>query len=484
MSTHLKSYSPGSPSLLWYDFETWGANPQKDMPCQFAAIRTDFEFNPIAEPLNFYCQIASDCLPHPEAVLVTGITPQQSLRDGLIEAEFVKNIHAEFSQPNTCVLGYNNLRFDDEVTRYAFYRNFYDPYAREWQNGSSRWDIIDMARACYALRPEGINWPEKDDGSPSFKLESLSNANNLMHEAAHDALSDVYATIGLAKLIKQQQPRLYNYLFELRNKNKVATQLDYHNATPLVHVSSKLPANQGCTTWIVPLSPHPKNKNAVICLNLQLDPTPLFELDIEQLRSKLYQPTSELAEGEQRLPIKLLHLNKCPVIAPAKTLTSENAERLTIDRQQCLQNLQKIKAFKGLTQKLVSIFESDEDFRENDPDHALYDGFVPDDDKRKMSQIHQSSPEQLGTLDWQFKDPRLNKLLFRYRARNYPSSLTDGEIQRWQTHRKQRFLEPDSVAGINLDNYLQKLEVLSQTYQYSKDKMPLLRALYQYAENL
>lgn len=476
--------SQQQPSLFWYDFETWGANPQKDMPCQFAGIRTDLDFNPIGEPVNLYCQIASDCLPHPEAVLVTGITPQQSLRDGIIEAEFIAKIHREFSQPNTCVVGYNNLRFDDEVTRYALYRNFYDPYAREWQNGNSRWDIIDMLRACYALRPDGINWPEKDDGSPSFKLEVLTQANDVNHTSAHDALSDVYATIAMAKLVKLKQPKLYNYLFALRNKRKVAEQLDSFNLTPFVHVSSKLPAAQGCTTWMVPIVAHPINSNAIICLNLQLDPAPLFEFDAATLREKLYQPNSELAQNEQRLPIKLIHLNKCPVVAPAKTLSSENAERLGIDRQRCLENLNKIKAYTGLQQKLSDVYDTPQQHAPADVDHALYAGFFNDADKARMLQIRQSTPEQLSALHTQFDDPRLPTLLFRYRARNFPNSLTDDEIKRWQQHRQERLLQPDSPASIKLEEYMQRLEQLTQMHGDNPQKRALLKALYHYAQNL
>jgi exodeoxyribonuclease-1 len=63
-------------------------------------------------------------------------------------------------------VGYNSLRFDDEVTRNTLYRNLYSPYDREWQNGNSRWDIIDMVRACHDLRPEGIVWPRRARNSP------------------------------------------------------------------------------------------------------------------------------------------------------------------------------------------------------------------------------------------------------------------------------------------------------------------------------
>ena len=422
-----------STSIYWHDYETWGANPQKDFPCQFAGIRTDLDFNIIGEPLMVYSQIANDCLPVPQACLVTGITPQLTLQKGLLERDFIAKILSEFSVANTCVAGFNNIRFDDEITRFTLYRNFYDPYAREWQNGNSRWDIIDLARACYALRPEGINWPMKQDGTPSFKLQDLTAANDIQHQDAHDAMSDVYATIEVAKLIKQRQPKLFNYLFSLRDKKKVMELIDVNQFTPLVHVSSKIPATNGCCTWIVPVAFHPSNKNAVIVLNLALDPTPLFTLSAEEIKDKLYTPSAMLGENEQRLPIKLVHINKCPVLAPAKTLTTENAERLGIDRQMCLDNLQKIKANPDFIEKLQQVYSQSESPTQDDPEQALYSGgFFSAADKSLMQQIVSANVTDLTDLTLPFEDERLHTLLFRYRARNAPQSLNESEIERWQ----------------------------------------------------
>ena len=315
-------------TIYWHDYETWGASPQKDKPSQFAGIRTDLDLNIIGEPLIEYCKPQADYLPHPEACLITGITPQVAMKKGLVEAEFIAKIHAEFSVPNTCVAGYNSIRFDDEVSRYSFYRNFYDPYEREYKNNNSRWDIIDLVRACYALRPEGIEWPLKEDGSPSFKLEHLTVANGIEHAAAHDALSDVTATIALAKLIKEKQPKLYNFFFGLRGKKALAELVDVFNMTPLVHTTSRIPATQGCTSWVAPMSFHPVNKNAVICFDLTQNPQVLIDLNVDELRKRLYTKRVDLAEDDLPVGLKLVHLNKCPILAPAKTLLPENAARL------------------------------------------------------------------------------------------------------------------------------------------------------------
>jgi exodeoxyribonuclease-1 len=473
------------PTIYWHDYETWGANPQKDLPCQFAGVRTDLDLNIIGEPLMIYARIASDCLPNPQACMVTGITPQITLREGLLERDFIAKIYEQFSQANTCVSGYNNIRFDDEVTRYALYRNFYDPYAREWQNGNSRWDIIDLARACYALRPEGINWPVDGDGRPSFRLQALTEANGIAHQDAHDAMSDVYATIALAKLIKQAQPKLYDFVFNLRSKHKVAELINYDKLLPLMHISAKLPAQQGCCSWVVPIAPHPENKNALIVLNLALDPGPLLDLNIEQLKEKLYTTNAQLAKDEQRLPIKLVHLNKCPILAPAKTLTAENAQRLGIDRQQCLIHLQHIKDNPLIKEKLLAIYQSAEDRATLDPDYALYSGgFVSKGDKALMQQVVTADKDSLTELHLPFEDERLITLLFRYRARNFPEYLTEDERHKWQRFREFKLADPSSEASIKMPEYLLQIEQLSIENARNPQKLGVLSYLYKYAKAL
>ncbi len=474
-----------APTFLWYDLETFGANPQKDLPCQFAAIRTDSDLNPIGKPINIMSAIANDYLPHPEACLITGITPQQSIRDGKNEADFAAVIHREMATPNTCSVGFNSIRFDDEVTRHMFYRNFYDPYAREWKNGNSRWDIIDLARACYALRPEGIEWPLREDGSPSFKLEHLTQANGLSHDNAHDALSDVYATIGLAKLIKDKQPKLFNYAFSLRNKQEVLSQIDLSQPSVLLHVSSKIPASQGCCTWIMPIAKHPTNPNAVIAVDLSKSVDSLVNDDADTIRQKLYAKSDELEQGIERPGLKLIHINKSPFITTAKAMTAENAARLGLDRQACLDNYQTLSKLPHLASLLQEVYDQAFEEKQVDIDHALYSGgFLSNQDRSWCNQVLETSPDGLAALSDNTQHIGLRSLLFRYRARNFPETLDDSEMTRWQHHRRSRLTDSDSPASITMEAYLLTLEQLAHEYSDDPNKQAILRALYQYAENL
>ncbi|HSG63145.1 MAG TPA: exodeoxyribonuclease I [Pseudomonadales bacterium] len=435
MTTHTTFY--------WHDYETWGATPSRDRPSQFAGVRTDVDFNIIGKPLCIYCRPCPDVLPQPDACLITGITPQKALAEGYSEAEFIAQIHREMSQPGTCSVGFNSLRFDDEVTRFTLWRNFYDPYEREWKNGNSRWDIIDMVRLTYALRPDGIVWPRRADDPtlPSFRLEELSKANGIAHEAAHDAMSDVYATIGLAKLIKQKQPKLFDYVFQMRDKHKVLELLNWREQKPVLYVSSMVPASQGCLTLLMPIAQHPSQKNVILCIDLLQSPVDLLARGAAELRELLYTRREDLPEGQERLPIVQIKANQCPVIATTQLLDEASQGRLGIDMVAARRHWKLLHDAIGLDQKLRDIFAVTRDFDCQDPEQALYGEFVPAHDKPTMQQVRRASGQDLAETTYTFHDKRLQEMLFRYRARNFPESLSEQDRLQWADFCFQRLSE-------------------------------------------
>lgn len=476
-------------TLYWHDYETWGEVPAVDKPSQFAGIRTDEELNILGEPLMIYCKPALDLLPKPEACLITGLSPQVAEERGLPECEFIAAIHAELSRPGTCGVGYNSIRFDDEVTRYTLYRNFYDPYEREWRNGNSRWDIIDMVRMTRALRPEGIEWPNYEDGRPCFKLEMLSKANNLKHEAAHDALSDVYATIAVARLIKTKQPKLYDYAYRLRDKRFVTSLVDIDSHKPLLHISSRFPAENGNAALVLPLMMHPTNKNSVIAFNLGTDPQALLTLPVDELRMRLFTRTEDLPEGVERLALKEIHLNKTPMVLPPSMLDDSTAQRLAIDKPTCERHWQtlchlSIHEQQALQQKLYQLYSSQEFAEKTDPEQMLYSGFFDEQDKRLMAQVRQATPELLSNEPFAFRDPRLKEMLFRYRARNFPTSLSLEERQRWLAFCRWRLTAKEAQAGLTLDEFYQRVQLLAVDANTTEAQHDLLKQLATYADKL
>jgi exodeoxyribonuclease I len=475
-------------TFFWHDYETFGVVPRRDRPSQFAGIRTDADLNEIGEPVMEYCRPTPDYLPEPESCLLTGILPQTCLEKGLPEHSFADLIERELARDNTVGLGYNTIRFDDEVTRHLFWRNLMDPYAREWQNGCGRWDLLDVVRCTWALRPEGIEWPRHEDGRPSFKLEHLTKANGLMHEAAHDALSDVRATIALARLIKLKQPRLWDFCLRLHKKDAVVAEMGV--GKPFLHISGMYGVDKGCIGVVWPLAPHPTNKNEVIVWDLAQDPTELFSLDAATIRQRMYTKAEDLPEGVTRLPIKSVHINKSPiVIGNLKMLSPEVAQRWSIDLDQALRHAE-IAALKGASMAGIwpEVFQRPKSEQPPDVDEDLYGGFIGQDDRRLLQRIRGMTPEQLAErlLDRQpaFADERLEELLFRWRARNFPHTLSESEQQRWAQHCQSRLLEGQGGA-LTLAGFFERIDKLSEQLSDEDERgQDILGALYDYAEQI
>ena len=474
------------PTFLWHDYETFGAYPQLDRPAQFAAIRTNTDLEPVGDPINWYCQPALDVLPHPIASLITGITPQEALRKGLVEAEFAAKIHAEMMEPGTCSAGYNSIHFDDEFSRNLFYRNFFDPYEREYKNNNTRWDLIDLARMCYALRPDGIEWPEHEPSKPSFKLEHLSAANHIKHEGAHEALSDVMATIGLARLIKNLQPRLFDWALKMRDQHHVMQMLSPVTPKPLLHTSSRIPATRGCTTLVLPLSIYPDRKKSVIVYDLMSDPEPLLSLTAEQISDRLFTPANDLPEGVERIALKAIHSNHVPMIAPAATLKGVDCQRIGLNSQRCFENAEKIiPLLPQIRNKVMDVFKPYPPGADTDPDHMIYSGgFFPQHDRRLMEKIRRTEPVKLSSQDWPFKDSRLTEMLFRFRARNFPATLTSDETRQWQTQRLERLNQPADDRQLNPESFNMEISAARQSREGDHHAQSILDQLEAWAKQI
>ena len=466
-------------SFLFYDLETFGANPRRSRIAQFAAIRTDEALNEIDEPISFFVQPADDLLPSPIATLITGIAPQDALRDGVNEAAGIARILEEMARPETCSAGYNSLRFDDEFVRHGLYRNFHDPYEREWKAGNTRWDLLDALRLMHALRPDGITWHQREDGGgTSFKLEHLAEDNGLRIGDAHEALSDVRATIGLARLFRQHQPRLWEYALRLRNKRYAASLLDTTDMTPLLHVSQRYPASRLCAAPVIPLARHPLFDSRVIVLDLDSEPDALLELDVDAIAERLYIRQADLPEGEARVPLKEVHTNKCPALVAWDHLREADFARLGIDPDLVKRRAARLRAVgPAIAEKVRRVFARERPAEAMDVDAALYDGFIGDSDKRLIAQVRGTPPHLLAKAQYAFRDTRLPELLFRYRARNWPDSLLPAERERWDDYRRQRLDVDSGLSESTLAQFNDEIAQLRIAHADDGGKLALLDRL-------
>lgn len=466
-------------SFLFYDLETFGADPRRSRIAQFAAIRTDLALNPIDEPISFFVRPADDLLPSPEASLVTGITPQQALRDGLPEAEAFARIADAMGRPGTCSVGYNSLRFDDEFIRYGLYRNFHDPYEREWKHGNSRWDLLDALRLMHALRPTGIVWRPREDGlGTSFKLEHLAEDNGLREGIAHEALSDVRALIGVARLFRTHQPKLWEYALRLRDKRFASSLLDTVTMTPLLHISQRYPASRLCAAPVLPLAQHPRFQTRVVVVDLESDPEPLLTLEADAIAARLYVRRDALPEGETRIALKEVHTNKCPALVPWGYLRDNDFVRLGIDVARVQHHLDRLRAAgPALAEKIRQVYAQTGPVVANDPDAALYDGFWSDADKRLLPQVRSTPPHLLGETHFPFRDPRLPELLLRYRARNWPQTLRADERAHWDAYRRHRLLTDSGLSELTLAHYFEEISRLRAVHANDAQIQHLLEQL-------
>lgn len=470
-------------SLLWYDLETFGLHPQWDRVAQFAAIRTNDAFEEIEEPVIAYCRLSPDYVPNPDACLLTGITPAFVQEHGLPEREFAAVVHEQMIRAATCTVGFNSHRFDDEFVRALLYRCFYDPYRREYSENNSRWDILDLLRMCRDLRPQGIEWVTDERGMPRFRLADLAQANGIAHERAHDALYDVRATIGLAKLVHRVHRKLFRYHFSLRKKEAVRRRLNLAQREPVLHTSAVWNSQHGCTTVVMPLSVAPGNPNEVIACDLRREPTDWLDASVEEIRRRVFTPQAELAEP--RIPLVGIHINRSPAIAPLATIDRERAEALGIDVDECLRHADLLRRREDLVQRIRAVYAERPTRSYHDPDLQIYSGdFFPDEDRVEFEQIRTSSAEELRTNPPRLHDRRGPELLWRYIARNYPESLTTQERERWKSFCASRILTPEPDGAIDITTFRRDVQNrLSRVDTPAREKV-ILKSLLEYAAEL
>ncbi len=427
------------PTFFFYDLETSGFDPKSQRIMQFAGQRTDMDMNPIGDPINVLVALTDEVLPDPAAIVLTGITPQKTRDEGYSEADFSRLLFEQVFTPGTTILGFNSVRFDDEFMRYTLYRNFHDPYEWSWRDDRSRWDMLDVVRMTRALRPDGIEWPFDENGQPMNRLEKLSAVNGLDHEQAHDALSDVVALIGVAKLIKIKQPQLFDYLCKMRDKKEVAKLVNLDDPKPFVYSSGRYPKNRLHTTVALPIGPGSK-PGSVLVYDLSADPSNWTDKSLDDLKKIRFAKWEDRQiDGFMPLPVKELSPNKCPAVAPIGVLDEAAQARIGLTIATVEKHLSALVRNSALMDRFRDVFARGAAFpKAKDVDAALYNGFVGDGDKIKMSAVRAADSGGLKDFRPEFGDERLAALLLRYKARNYPQSLSQDERQAWEDLRASR----------------------------------------------
>lgn len=462
-------------TFFFYDLETSGLKARDDRIMQFAGQRTDLELNPIGEPYNILVRLNDDTLPSPDAIMVTGITPQKTVEEGISEAEFARILSKEVFVEDTIAVGFNNIRFDDEFVRHLFWRNFYDPYEWSWRDGRSRWDVLDAVRMTRALRPDGIIWPVDAEGNPTNRLELLTKENGIDHLQAHDALSDVWALIAVTKLMKTAQPQLYEYLLTMRNKAAVKGLINLDDKQPFVYTSGRYEQEHAKTTVAFPLTGG-KNGNVVV-YDLRYDPTPFLDLKPDELAKKVFATWKERQEeGFVPLPVKELQYNRAPAVAPLGVLTKDDGwVRIHLDPETIERHKAALLKAPHFAENVRTLYESRQEYPKSvEPEAQLYDSFVADSDKVRVEAVRNADERALSDFHPEFNDERLAPLLLHYKARNFPRVLSEEESVAWEVWRSER-------VQAQLPTFLASLRRLAATA--TENQAFLLQELQLWAES-
>lgn len=482
-------------TFYWYDLETFGLDRRRDRPAQFAGCRTDADLNFLegGSGETLYMRPSEDYLPSPESVLLTGITPQECQERGLPEHDFAREVWSRFNAPGTISIGYNTLGFDNEVCRFLFWRNFQDPYAHQWMNGCGIWDLYPVIVAYWALRGEGVVWPdwkdvtvrqpEEERSGVCFRLEELAKANGILHDHAHDALSDVLATVGLARLLKEKAPKFWRWALANRTKAKVIEAL---SQGPVVSVKTIFGQQRGYTAIVMKLVVNPRNSNEVWVWDLSEDPSDLPKLTKEDWERLLFAKKDALKEGEKRLPIYRINVSSCPfVCSDLRVLSEEKAQLYGIDKERCLRNAE---ILRGVLPKLGGAVTAQCERHEAVPvdvDVALYQkGFdVTRHDRTLKAQLGSASSRDLAQGNFFFDDADFNELLFRSRGRNAPEGFSGEERLSWRKHCAETLRDGKGGAR-TISQYFDEIDRLQEEHLDDETACEKLELLYEWGERL
>ena len=475
-------------TFFFYDLETSGFSPQNDRIMQFAGQRTDENLNRIGEPINILVRLNDDVLPSPSALMVTKISPQKTVEEGYTEAEFSKMLVEEYFTPDTVIVGYNNVRFDDVHIQHLFWRNFYPPYDWQWKDGRSRWDLLDVVRMIRALRPEGINWPfiineETGEKFAANKLELLTKENGILHENAHDAMSDVDGLIDVARLLKEKQPQIFEYLFKIRSKNEVQKLVNLENPKPFVYTSGRFKVEFEKTTVAFPIAPA-KNQN-VIVWDLQFSPEKFIDWSEDQILENITADFETRSSDDfEPIAAKILQYNKCPAVAPMGVLTEENQQRLKIDLAEIQKNLDILRKNPHFAENLRSAFERrSEVFQDKSsaekpaPEARLFEGFVSRSDDIKIEAVRNSTDRELADFHPDFADERLTGLLLHYKARSFPKSLSSQEKELWEEYRVKNLQKI-------IPNFMKEFQEIANNQNLNSQEEYILEEIKLWLENI
>lgn len=488
----------------WYDLETSGTSNSQDQIYQFAAIKTDRDLNIIPHTeVNIMCKPRPDVVPHPMAFLTHGIDINQLKMNGMTEFELAAFVHDYMlSSSGNIISGYNNMAFDDIFLRQLMYRNMQPPYEHEYKDGNSRFDAFKYIQMIYAFRPDILEWAKNEDGGVSMKLDAMAQANGIVHENAHDALSDVHATIGITKIVKERNPRSFDFFLNLMDKDLNRSIMS--RKQPLLHVSGIFGRDVRNTSMILPVAIDKGNKNKFLCIDLRQDPTDMLAMSSAEIKKYLFTKRSELPEGHPIVPAIGVQTNNLPVIMDAKsTLSSGLADRLSLDLDACYQNMEKIQGNREFMTTLQNAFLNSKEPPKDAYEQLYSNGFINNNDARIRHTLtavtgnngnrdtFSIETESTHVAAMRMQDSiRHQELITRSKWGNFYQELIESEnfspaeLYQWSKYLVSRLTSNEGHSGLTVDEYASELALVESEVCLTDAQVEMMRDVTAHVEEL
>lgn len=400
-------------SYVFYDLETTGLSKHFDQIIQFAAVRTDHALKEI-DRFEVRSRLGCGVVPHPEALCVNGVGIEQLLDPSLpSHYEMMSEIQSKLqSWMPSIFVGYNSIRFDEELLRQALYKCLYPPYLTSTP-GCGRADAMNLALDAASSTPESFVVPLNAEGKRSFKLADISRSNGLALGRSHDALSDVYATIELCNRLRRNAPEAWNRFGRFSSKRAVADFIQGEDAFLL----TTFWANLARYTPLVWIGNDAEQSALAYCLVLSHETEGLRRAPASELAAALGQPSS---------PLRYVHTNRAPALTPTYDV-DETTVDLGMDIEQIEDLGRAVRDDESFQARVLEIVQANKRTwpKETHVEKRIYEGFSTHGEKLAMSAFHAADWSARPRMVLDFADDRARTLGLRLIAEERHDVLSD-----------------------------------------------------------
>jgi len=436
-------------TFIFYDTETTGLSAGFDQILQFAAIITDDDLNPVEE-VNLRCRLLPHVIASPGALAITGVRPADIAGANLSHYEMIRDIRALVERHAPVVMvGYNSISYDENMLRQAFYQTLNPIYLTN-TGGNTRMDVLNLAHAASEYAPGLLSIPTNARGRSVFKLDQLAPANGLMHEDAHEAMSDTQATLDLARMIRNGAPEVWEALYAARSKPSALAFMEREEvfcATNMRFGQSSILATR--------IGANPENPSEVAVFDLTHDPAHYLDIARGDMPS-LLRTTPR--------PIRTVKANQQPILVPYG-LSNDHVAGNDLPEDLLRERAAQVRAHPNFEEKVVHAVANRYPPWEQSPhvEARIYEGFPSRADENLMVDFHRRPWEERIAIVDQFQDERLRALGERLVWAERPDVLSEEASQRLDAWQRNRFLAGGDTPWLTIGRAFDELAELRTT---------------------